>query len=61
MKKRKSRSVAVSRAASIKGARTRQRMKAARIDYLTNYEAASRRALHQTTGRSIDLVPKVEW
>lgn len=30
-------------------------------EYLTNYEAALRRSLHQTTGRTIDLIPKVEW
>lgn len=68
MKKRKPRHVTVSRAASLKGARTRKRMKEAREfvvmfeeDYLTNYEAATRRSLHQVTGRTIDLVPKVEW
>lgn len=69
------RTTKASRAASLKGWRTRRKMKEARsiteigLDRyqdelersLDDIEAARRRALLQVTGHSIDLLPKVEW
>lgn len=62
--KRKRRSVAVSRAASIKGWRTRRKAKSITEMGLERYRAEldrSRDEMEARRYRTADLLPKVEW